>query len=110
MNRPLALLLAAFAVFAQPARADDYPSRPIRLIVGFAAGSSGDVIARIVAHKLGELLNQSVIVENKPGASSMVATDYVARSAKDGYTLMFATIATTINMTLLPKAPDIEKP
>ncbi len=109
MNRPLALLLAAFAVFAQPARADDYPSRPIRLIVGFAAGSSGDVIARIVAHKLGELLNQSVIVENKPGASSMVATDYVARSAKDGYTLMFATIATTINMTLLAgKAPNVE--
>jgi tripartite-type tricarboxylate transporter receptor subunit TctC len=110
MNRPLVLLLAAFAVFAQPAYAGDYPTRPIRLIVGFAAGSSGDVIARIVAHKLGELLNQSVIVEDKPGASSMVATDYVARSAKDGYTLMFATIATTINMTLLVgKAPDVGK-
>lgn len=109
MNRPLVLLLAAFAVFAQPARADDYPTRPIRLIVGFAAGSSGDVIARIVAHKLGDLLNQSVIVEDRPGASSMVATDYVARSAKDGYVLMFATIATVINMTLLPKAPDVEK-
>ncbi|HEY7999082.1 MAG TPA: tripartite tricarboxylate transporter substrate binding protein [Pseudolabrys sp.] len=110
MNRPLVLLLAAFAVFAQPAYAGDYPTRPIRLIVGFAAGSSGDVIARIVAHKLGDLLNQSVIVEDKPGASSMVATDYVARSAKDGYTLMFATIATTINMTLLVgKAPDVGK-
>jgi tripartite-type tricarboxylate transporter receptor subunit TctC len=110
MNRPLVLLLAAFAVFAQPAYAGDYPTRPIRLIVGFAAGSSGDVIARILAHKLGELLNQSVIVEDKPGASSMVATDYVARSAKDGYTLMFATIATTINMTLLVgKAPDVGK-
>ncbi len=110
MNRLLVFLLAAFAVFAQPARADVYPTRPIRLIVGFAAGSSGDVIARIVAYKLGELLNQSVIVEDKPGASSMVATDYVARSAKDGYTLMFATIATTINMTLLAgKAPNVEK-
>ena len=110
MNRPLVLLLAAFAVFAQPARADAYPTRPIRLIVGFAAGSSGDVIARIVAHKLGDLLNQSVIVEDKPGASSMVAADYVARSAKDGYVLMFATIATTINMTLMQgKAPNVEK-
>ena len=110
MIRPFILLLAALVVLAQPARADDYPTRPIRLIVGFAAGSSGDVIARIVAHKLGELLNQSVIVEDKPGASSMVATDYVARSAKDGYTLMFATIATTINMTLLAgKAPNVEK-
>jgi tripartite-type tricarboxylate transporter receptor subunit TctC len=110
MIRPLAVLLAAFAMLAQPARADDYPSRPVRLIVGFAAGSSGDVIARIVAHKLSDELKQSVIVEDKPGASSMVATDYVARSAKDGYTLMFATIATTINMTLLAgKAPNIEK-
>jgi tripartite-type tricarboxylate transporter receptor subunit TctC len=110
MIRSLALLLAAFAVLAQPAVADDYPSRPIRLIVGFAAGSSGDVIARIVAHKLSDELKQNVVVEDKPGASSMVATDYVARSAKDGYTLMFATIATAINMTLMPaKAPNVEK-
>ena len=109
MIRPFAFLLAALAVLAQPVRADDYPSRPIRLIVGFAAGSSGDVIARIVAHKLDNLLKQSVIVENKPGASSMVATNYVARSTKDGYTLMFATIATVINMTLLPKAPNVER-
>jgi tripartite-type tricarboxylate transporter receptor subunit TctC len=110
MIRPLAVLLAAFAILAQPARADDYPTRPVRFIVGFAAGSSGDVIARIVAHKLSELLKQNVVVEDKPGASSMVATDYVARSAKDGYTLMFATIATTINMTLLAgNAPNVEK-
>jgi tripartite-type tricarboxylate transporter receptor subunit TctC len=109
MIRSLALLLAAFAIVAQPARANDYPSRPIRLIVGFAAGSSGDVIARIVAHKLSDELKQNVVVEDKPGASSMVATDYVARSAKDGYVLMFATIATAINMTMLPKAPDVEK-
>ena len=110
MIRPLALLLAAFAIFAQPARADEYPTRPVRLIVGFAAGSSGDVIARIVAHRLGEELKQNVVVEDKPGASSLVATDYVARSAKDGYTLMFATIATTINMTLMAdKAPNVGK-
>lgn len=110
MIRPLVLLLAAFGIFVQPACADEYPTRPLRLIVGFAAGSSGDVIARIVAHRLGEELKQSVIVEDKPGASSLVATDYVARSAKDGYTLMFATIATTINMTLMAdKAPNIGK-
>ena len=110
MIRPLAVLLAAFVILAQPACADDYPTRPVRLIVGFAAGSSGDVIARIVAHKLSELLKQNVVVEDKPGASSMVATDYVARSANDGYTLMFATIATTINMTLLAgNAPNVEK-
>jgi tripartite-type tricarboxylate transporter receptor subunit TctC len=110
--KPIAVLIAALITIAVgPARAEDsYPTRPIRLIVGFAAGSSGDVAARIVSHKLAELLKQTVIVENKPSASSMVATDYVARSAKDGYTLMFATIATTINMTLMPdKAPNIEK-
>jgi tripartite-type tricarboxylate transporter receptor subunit TctC len=109
MIRLLALLLAAFALAAQPARADDYPTHPIRLIVGFAAGSSGDVIARVVAHKLSDELKQNVVVEDKPGASSMVATDYVARGPKDGYTLMFATIAIVINMTMLPKAPDVEK-
>ena len=74
MNRfkLIAVFVAALAVLTQPAGADDsYPSRPIRLIVGFAAGSSGDVIARIVAHKLGDTLKQTVIVENKPGASSI---------------------------------------
>ncbi len=110
--KPIAVLIATLAVIAvKPACAEDnYPTRPIRLIVGFAAGSSGDVMARIVGHKLGELLKQTVIVENKPRASSMEATDYVTRSAKDGYTLLFGTIATTINMTLMPaKAPNVEK-
>ena len=95
----------------QPCSAqENYPTRPIRLIVGFAAGSSGDVAARIVSHKLGDLLGQTVIVENRPGASSMIATDYVARSPKDGYTLLFATIAATINTTLLPgKGANFEK-
>jgi tripartite-type tricarboxylate transporter receptor subunit TctC len=89
---------------------ENYPTRPIRLVVGFAAGSSGDVAARIVSHKVGDLLGQTVVVENRPGASSMIATDYVARSAKDGYTLLFGTIAMTINPILMPnKAPDIER-
>jgi tripartite-type tricarboxylate transporter receptor subunit TctC len=94
------LLLTAIS---GPVRAQDsYPSRPIRLIVGFAAGSSGDVAARIVSNKLGQLLGQPMIVENRPGASSMIATDFVARAPKDGYTLLLATIAATINTTLMP--------
>ena len=95
----------AFAAILMPglSRAEDiYPARPIRLIVGFAAGSSGDVAARIVGNKLGQILGQPVIVENRPGASSMIATDYVARASKDGYTLLLATIAATINTTLMP--------
>src|SRR5665647_2711964 len=89
---------------------ESYPTHPVRLIVGFAAGSSGDAAARIISHKLGEILGQSVIVEDRPGASSMIATDYVARAPKDGYTLLFATIAATINTTLMPgKGPNFEK-
>jgi tripartite-type tricarboxylate transporter receptor subunit TctC len=107
----LAVLIAAFLLVTQPAAAvdDKYPARPIHLFLGFAAGSSGDVAARIVSNKLTELLKQTVIVENRPGASSMVATDYVARSPKDGYTLLFATIAVTINAIMMPgKGPNIE--
>src|SRR5215468_2255877 len=113
MIRLLGVLLVAWVTFGlqQPCSAQEtFPTRPIRLIVGFAAGSSGDVAARIVGHKLGDLLGQTVIVENRPGASSMIATDYVARSPKDGYTLLFATIAATINTTLLPgKGANFEK-
>jgi tripartite-type tricarboxylate transporter receptor subunit TctC len=109
--KPIALLVAALTIVARPCPAEEsYPTRPVRLIVGFAAGSSGDVAARLVGHKLGDLLGQTIIVENRPGASSMLATDYVARSAKDGYTLLFATIAATINTTLMPnKGPNFEK-
>jgi tripartite-type tricarboxylate transporter receptor subunit TctC len=110
--KSVALLVIALT-FAAPrdvSAQDRYPVRPIHLIVGFAAGSSGDVAARIVGHKLGELLGQQIVVENRPGASSMIATDYVARSPKDGYTLLFGTIALTINPILMPtKSPDVEK-
>jgi len=109
--KPIVVLFAFLIAVASPVTADEaYPTRPVRLIVGFAAGSSGDVAARLVSHKLGDLLGQTIIVENRPGASSMLATDYVARSPKDGYTLLFATIAATINTTLMPnKGPNFEK-
>jgi tripartite-type tricarboxylate transporter receptor subunit TctC len=109
--KPIVVLFAVLIGVATPVAADEpYPTRPVRLIVGFAAGSSGDVTARLVGHKLGDLLGQTVIVENRPGASSMLATDYVARSPKDGYTLLFATIAATINTTLMPnKGANFEK-
>jgi tripartite-type tricarboxylate transporter receptor subunit TctC len=100
------LLIHAAPAFAQT----DYPIRPVHLIVGFAAGSSGEVTARILGQKLGEILGQSVVVEGKPGASGVIAAEYVARADKDGYTLLLATIANTINTTILPgKGPDFEK-
>ncbi|HEX4410191.1 MAG TPA: tripartite tricarboxylate transporter substrate binding protein [Xanthobacteraceae bacterium] len=84
------------------ALAADYPTRPIRLIVGFAAGSSADVTARTIGQGMSEVLGQTIVVENRPGASSMVAGEFVSRAPKDGYTLLMATVASTINTTLLP--------
>jgi tripartite-type tricarboxylate transporter receptor subunit TctC len=107
------ILLSAALLLLLPAPSpaqESYPTRPIRLIVGFAAGSSGDIAARIIGHKLGDILGQSVIVENRPGASSLIATEFVARAPKDGYTLLLATVAATINTTLMPgKGANFEK-
>jgi tripartite-type tricarboxylate transporter receptor subunit TctC len=112
LKRLILLTVVSLALMPVQSLAEEvsYPTHPVRLIVGFAAGSSSDVAARIVSHKLGEILEQSVIVENRPGASSMIATDYVARAQKDGYTLLLATIAATINTTLTPgKGANFEK-
>ena len=98
------ILLALIALLPAVAAAqENYPSRPIHLVVGFGAGSSSDVTARLLAQKLGELIGQNVIVENKPGASSMLAAELVARAPKDGYTLLMATIANSINLTMMPE-------
>jgi tripartite-type tricarboxylate transporter receptor subunit TctC len=87
-----AVALAATAVLgAQGAHAEDsYPSRPINLVVGFPPGGSNDVVARIIAPKLGELLGTTVVVVNKPGSNALIGTDFVARAAPDGYTLTLA--------------------
>jgi tripartite-type tricarboxylate transporter receptor subunit TctC len=79
-----------------PAMAEDYPVRPVRIIVGFTAGSSGDVAARVLAHQFGARFGQQFIVENRTGAGSTIATSYVAHAPKDGYTLLQATVANTI--------------
>lgn len=97
-------IVACLVLAAGVASADEaYPTRPVRLIVGFAAGSTADVGARILSRKLGEILGQSIVIENRPGAGSMISTEYVARAPKDGYTLLLGTIAATINATLSPR-------
>src|SRR5258706_16143798 len=85
-------LLGALA-FARAFAADPSPTRPIRMIVGFAPGGGTDLTARPVAQKLSELLGQQVVVENKPGAAGNIATEQVVRAAPDGYTLLMGTIA-----------------
>lgn len=81
----------ALALTSALASAQSYPSRPVSLVVPFAAGSGTDAVARIVAKKLEERLKQTVIVENKPGASAQIATNYVANAKPDGYTLLMTT-------------------
>ena len=82
-----------------------YPTRAIHIIVGFAAGGGNDIIARIYAQKLSEDLGQPVIVENKPGAGAIVATEYVAKAAPDGYTLLIGASGMSINPALYAKLP-----
>src|SRR6476469_341747 len=82
-----------------------YPSRPIHLIVGFAAGGGNDIIARVFGQKLAESLGQPVIVENNPGGGAIVATEYVAKSAADGYTLLMSASGISINPAVYAKLP-----
>nr|WP_240039420.1 tripartite tricarboxylate transporter substrate binding protein [Achromobacter aloeverae] len=80
-----------------------YPDKPVRIIVGFSAGGTTDVIARIMAKELTEATGQSFVVENKPGAGSNIGAEYVARAPADGYTLYFVAVTSAINQTLYPK-------
>nr|WP_257022638.1 tripartite tricarboxylate transporter substrate binding protein [Pigmentiphaga litoralis] len=88
------------AAWAAPAAAADYPDRPVRVVVGFAAGGSTDIAARIISKALTDALGQSFVVENKPGAGSNIAAEQVARAKPDGYTLYMVAVTSAINQTL----------
>ncbi|MBX9699886.1 MAG: tripartite tricarboxylate transporter substrate binding protein [Acetobacteraceae bacterium] len=88
------LLAALFAVLALPAAAQDWPLRPVRLIVPFPPGGGTDVVSRIVAQQLGQAINQPVVVENRGGAGGAIGSDAVAKAAPDGYTIGTATSST----------------
>ncbi|GAA7767592.1 MULTISPECIES: Bug family tripartite tricarboxylate transporter substrate binding protein [Cupriavidus] len=100
-----ALISAALACGVPAAQAADssFPTRPVRLVVGYAAGGATDVLARLVAQKMGEALGQPIVVENRAGANSNVGAEVVAKATPDGYTLYVFTIANTINATLYDK-------
>jgi tripartite-type tricarboxylate transporter receptor subunit TctC len=100
-------LAVAYACFGLPASAaaDDYPSRPIRLLVGFAAGGPTDILARVMAQHLAQRLGQQIVVENKPGAGGNTATEAVINAPPDGYTILTAATANAINTSFYRKLP-----
>ena len=94
------LLFLAAVLATNPALAQRYPDKPIKLVVGFPPGTAADIVARIVAPKLGDGLGQSVVVDNRPGAGSNIGAELVARAAPDGYTLLVGTSANVISDSL----------
>ena len=110
LARPSAIGIAIIAVLgaalsANTTRAEDYPSRPVRIVVGYGPGASGDIVARILAQALSKQLKGQFTIENRPGAGSGLATTYVAHAPADGYTLLQASVsngiiaATNFNLT-----------
>jgi tripartite-type tricarboxylate transporter receptor subunit TctC len=99
------LLALASNAPALGAAAPDYPARPVRIIVGFPAGSGTDMLARFIGAKLTERLNKQIVVDNRPGANGIIATDLTAHAAPDGYTLQFMSISHTMNAAVYQKLP-----
>ena len=98
----LATVLAAVALSAA---ADDFPSRPVKIVVPFAAGGPADVYARYLAQRLQEAMGQPFVIEDRPGGGSVVGTEVVAKSAPDGYTLLLMSNTHTVNESLMPHKP-----
>jgi tripartite-type tricarboxylate transporter receptor subunit TctC len=93
----LSVLIVAATCGCNSASAEDYPNRPVRVMVGFSPGTTADITARVVGQRIGQNLGQQIVVENKAGAGSSFAAEAVARAPKDGYTLLIASIANPIN-------------
>ena len=104
-RRLLAGLTAALALSTGPAFAQDYPSRQVRILVPFAPGGSADVFGRFLAQRLQETLGQTFLIDNRPGAGSVIGTDAVAKAAPDGYTLLLMSNTHTVNESLIPNKP-----
>jgi tripartite-type tricarboxylate transporter receptor subunit TctC len=95
--------VVAASAFPQPASADDYPTRPVRIIAGFAAGGGVDITARLIGQWLADRLGQSFVIENRAGAGGNIGTEAVVNAAPDGYTLLLATVPNAVNASLYEK-------
>ncbi len=98
-------LVAAMLGLGLPAQAQEYPNKPVRIIVPFAPGGSADVFGRFLAQRLQDSLGQTFVIDNRPGAGSVIGTDAVAKSAPDGYTLLLMSNTHTVNESLIPNKP-----
>src|SRR5215472_9274870 len=96
----LAAGATALPAAARIARAQAYPARPVKIVVGYTAGGVSDILARLMGQWLSQRLGQPFVVENRPGAGSNIATEAVVRAAPDGYTLLLVGVANAINVTL----------
>src|SRR5262245_63999915 len=111
LSIPVLVLIAGLAAAPEVAQAQDYPNRPITLVVPYAAGGGNDVMARIVGEKMSKTLGQQVVIDNRPGAGGALATRQVAKAAPDGYTLVIGgTGSLAVNPSLLPNVGyDVRK-
>src|SRR5215831_16698929 len=101
----LAAFLAAFLGSSLAARAQQYPAKPVRVLIGYAAGSSTDIVGRVMADRLAAYWKQNVYVENRGGAAGNLAADAAAKAHGDGYTLLFAQNGLAISAAALPNLP-----
>ena len=111
LNR-LAALIAFIVIamgFPSLSLAQDYPNKPVKIVVGFIPGSAADITARVLGSQMGKILGQQFVVENKPGAGSSLAADFGAHAAPDGYTLFLGSSANITNTMLNSKMTDISK-
>jgi len=105
LSRTLKFTALTLALACGLAQAQSYPNRPVKIVVPFAAGGPADNYARFMAQRLGEELKQSFVIDNKPGAGSIIGTDLVAKSPADGYTLLMMSNTHTVNESLIPTKP-----